>query len=103
YRRLLGRAAGARSDPLSVSERAGAARRRAAAGLMHPFDSHRVVTTAVNVPGPFAAARLRGLGAHVTKVEPPGGDPLAISAPDWYRELAGEDVVSLDLKSADGR
>jgi crotonobetainyl-CoA:carnitine CoA-transferase CaiB-like acyl-CoA transferase len=58
-----------------------------------------VVTTALNIPGPVAAARLRELGATVTKVEPPGGDPLALAAPDWYRELAaGQEVVRLDLK-----
>jgi crotonobetainyl-CoA:carnitine CoA-transferase CaiB-like acyl-CoA transferase len=63
----------------------------------------RVVTLAINVPGPVAAARLRELGARVTKVEPPDGDPLALAAPEWYRELAGGDVVRLDLKASDGR
>jgi alpha-methylacyl-CoA racemase len=58
----------------------------------------RVVSLAINVPGPVAAGRLRELGAHVTKVEPPEGDPLAQSAPEWYRELAGADIVHLDLK-----
>jgi crotonobetainyl-CoA:carnitine CoA-transferase CaiB-like acyl-CoA transferase len=70
---------------------------------MLPLAGYRVVTTAVNVPGPFAAARLRGLGAEVAKIEPPGGDPLATMAPEWYRELAGEDVLSLDLKTDEGR
>jgi alpha-methylacyl-CoA racemase len=60
----------------------------------------RVVTLAINVPGPVATARLRNLGAAVTKVEPPDGDPLEQSAPEWYRELAGDNVVRLDLKSA---
>ena len=36
---------------------------------------------AVNLPGPAAAARLRALGARVTKVEPASGDPLALAAP----------------------
>jgi alpha-methylacyl-CoA racemase len=63
----------------------------------------RVVSTAVNVPGPVAAAALRDKGAHVVKVEPPAGDPLAAAAPAWYAELcAGVDVRRLDLKSADG-
>ena len=62
----------------------------------------RVVSLALNVPGPVAAARLRELGAQVTKVEPPDGDPLEASAPEWYRELAGDDVIRLDLKG-DGR
>jgi crotonobetainyl-CoA:carnitine CoA-transferase CaiB-like acyl-CoA transferase len=60
----------------------------------------RVVTTAVNIPGPVAAARLRGLGAAVTKVEPPSGDPLLLAAPEWYgRLVAGMEVVQLDLKA----
>jgi crotonobetainyl-CoA:carnitine CoA-transferase CaiB-like acyl-CoA transferase len=60
----------------------------------------RVVTTAVNIPGPVAAARLRDLGAAVTKVEPPSGDPLELAAPEWYARLvAGMVVVRLDLKT----
>ena len=58
-----------------------------------------VVTTAVNIPGPVAAARLSELGFVVTKVEPPAGDPLALAAPEWYRQLVdGQEVVRLDLK-----
>jgi crotonobetainyl-CoA:carnitine CoA-transferase CaiB-like acyl-CoA transferase len=64
-----------------------------------PLQGVRVVSTAVNVPGPAAAARLAGLGAEVVKVEPPGGDPLEAASPRWYAELsAGQQVVRLDLK-----
>lgn len=66
---------------------------------MLPLEGRRVVSLAINLPGPVAAARLRELGAHVTKVEPPDGDPLEASAPAWYRELAGDAVFRLDLKS----
>jgi crotonobetainyl-CoA:carnitine CoA-transferase CaiB-like acyl-CoA transferase len=63
-----------------------------------------VVTLAPNIPGPVAAARLRALGAQVTKIEPPAGDPLAKQAPPWYAALhAGLDIETLDLKSAPGR
>jgi crotonobetainyl-CoA:carnitine CoA-transferase CaiB-like acyl-CoA transferase len=59
----------------------------------------RVLTLAVNVPGPAAAARLRQLGATVVKVEPPTGDPLAQFCPAWYKALAvGQEVVRLNLK-----
>lgn len=65
--------------------------------LLHGF---RVVTTAANVPGPAAAARLLTLGATVVKVEPPSGDLLAAFARAWYCKLnAGQRVVTLDLKS----
>jgi alpha-methylacyl-CoA racemase len=62
----------------------------------------RVLTLAVNLPGPLAAAQLRRLGATVLKVEPPGGDPLARARPEWYERLReGQQVVALDLKAAD--
>lgn len=64
----------------------------------------RVVSTAVNIPGPVAAAMLRDRGASVVKIEPPHGDPLAAAAPEWYAALcAGIDVERLDLKSAQGQ
>lgn len=62
------------------------------------------VSLAVNLPGPLAAARLLSMGASVTKVEPPSGDPLRAAAPSWYDDLvAGQEVVTLDLKDAAGR
>ncbi len=64
----------------------------------------RLLTTALNIPGPVAAARLRQLGAVVTKLEPPAGDPLAQACPGWYRALTqGQEIIRMDLKSAHGR
>lgn len=66
---------------------------------MHPLDGVRVVSLAPNLPGPLAAARLAGMGATVTKVEAPAGDPLQHVAPGWYAELVqGQRVLTLDLK-----
>ena len=63
-----------------------------------------VVTTALNLPGPAACARLRGLGAAVAKVEPPTGDPFERYQPGWYRRLHdGIAVQRLDLKQPGGR
>jgi len=63
------------------------------------LDDVRVVTIALNLPGPAACSRLRDLGATVVKVEPPGGDPLESYAPRWYRELHQDVAVHrLDLK-----
>jgi crotonobetainyl-CoA:carnitine CoA-transferase CaiB-like acyl-CoA transferase len=71
---------------------------------MMPLVGMRVVSLAVYVPGPIAAARLRAMGAEVTKVEPPGGDPLQQIAPGWYAELVdSQTVVRLDLKDLAGR
>ena len=66
---------------------------------MRPLEDVRAVSLAVNVHGPTTAARLVALGASMTKVEPPAGDPLAGAHPAWYDELrAGQQVVTLDLK-----
>lgn len=66
---------------------------------MTPLTGVRLITLAVNLPGPVAAARFQELGAEVTKVEPPGGDPLAQVCPSLYRELAvGQRILTLDLK-----
>lgn len=71
---------------------------------MLPLQTIRVVTIALNTPGPVAAARLTQFGAAVTKVEPPGGDPLTLAAPAWYEALhAGQHVLKLDLKTAEGQ
>lgn len=44
------------------------------------------------------------MGASVTKVEPPDGDPLSYSDPEWYEELAaGQEVVRLNLKDSEDR
>jgi crotonobetainyl-CoA:carnitine CoA-transferase CaiB-like acyl-CoA transferase len=70
---------------------------------MLPLHDIRVVTMALNAPGPVAAAKLRAAGAAVTKVEPPSGDPLEGYCTGWYREMhEGIVVERLDLKSADG-
>lgn len=59
-----------------------------------------VVSTGLNLPGPVACARLRELGASITKVEPPEGDPLERYSPGWYGRLnQGVEVRRLDLKS----
>jgi alpha-methylacyl-CoA racemase len=71
---------------------------------MQTLGGIRIVTTAVNVPGPVAVAMLREKGAAVVKVEPPDGDPLSRWAPVWYSELcAGVEVLRLDLKSPQGQ
>jgi len=72
--------------------------------MMQPLKGTKLVTLALNVPGPVAAARLVQFGAECVKVEPPAGDPLKISAHDWYNTLAqGQTVVVLDLKTKTGR
>lgn len=63
-----------------------------------------VVNLALNLPGPAAARRLRQYGASVIKVEPPAGDPMRHYHAGWYAKmLAGQEVVTIDLKSPGGR
>lgn len=69
-----------------------------------PLAGVTVVSLAVNLPGPVAAARLASMGATVVKVEPPTGDPLRSVVPSWYDELAiGQEVICLDLKDVADR
>jgi alpha-methylacyl-CoA racemase len=64
----------------------------------------KIVSLALNVPGPVAAERLTQMGAAVTKIEPPAGDGLSTFAPAWYQSLCkGQTVKQLDLKTTDGR
>lgn len=69
-----------------------------------------VVESCRRVQGPLAGHLLRLLGAQVTRIEPPGGDPLRgvppMAGDCSARFLAlnrGKQVVELDLKSAPGR
>lgn len=64
----------------------------------------RVVSIALNLPGPACARRLADFGAAVIKVEPPdalGGDPMRQYAHSYYNELhQGIEIRALNLKSA---
>ena len=54
-------------------------------------------------PGPYAAQLLAEMGAKVTKVEPPGGDPMR-AFPELFDSLNAEKtLVELDLKQDSDR
>ena len=69
----------------------------------------RVLTLALNLPGPAAVMRLRGMGARCTKLEPlaPGGgsgDPMSHYKPLAYETMhQGLKVVRADLKTPAGQ
>lgn len=64
----------------------------------------RVVSLAINLPGPAAARRLLNLGADVTKVEPPNGDQMEFLSAPYYEELKeGQRVVRINVKEQSGR
>ncbi len=69
-----------------------------------PLTGIRVVSIAINLPGPAAVARLAGLGAEVVTVLPPSGDPMESFAKGYYEELhVGQEIRRVDLKSPEGR
>ena len=69
-----------------------------------PLTGTRVLSLALNLPGPAALMRLRKLGARCTKLEPPTGDPMQSYRPEAYVALhTGVRVVQADLKSETGR
>ena len=69
-----------------------------------PLRGTRVVSLALNLPGPAALMRLAQLGARCTKVNPPAGDPMQHYTPDGYAPLHTDvKEVTLDLKDAKGQ
>jgi len=80
---------------------------------LKPLRGVRVLSLALNLPGPAAFMRLKALGATCLKVEPPGpkgapagtsGDPMGQYNPTAYATLhAGIKVMTADLKSDKGQ
>ena len=77
---------------------------------LQPLRGVRVVTLALNLPGPAAVMRLRALGARCTKLEPlaPAGqttaDPMGLYKPAAYAAMhEGVRVVCADLKHPKGQ
>ena len=64
----------------------------------------RVLSLALNLPGPAALMRCRRMGAHCVKLEPPGGDPMAhYNQPAYAQMHEGVQVVVADLKTDAGQ
>ncbi len=60
----------------------------------------RIVSLALNLPGPAALMRLKALGASCTKIESPAGDPMQqYSKPAYAQMHAGIKTITLDLKT----
>jgi crotonobetainyl-CoA:carnitine CoA-transferase CaiB-like acyl-CoA transferase len=71
---------------------------------MKILEGIKVVSLAANLPGPAAAQKLCRMGAEVVKVEALSGDPMELYHAGWYQDmLAGQTLVTLDLKSDQGR
>ena len=64
----------------------------------------RIVSLALNLPGPAALMRCRRMGATCVKLEPPAGDPMGKYNPKAYAQLhEGVTVMEADLKTEPGQ
>jgi alpha-methylacyl-CoA racemase len=81
--------------------------------VLKPLRGVRVLSLALNLPGPAALMRLKAMGATCVKAEPPGpkgapmgtsGDPMGQYNRAAYATLhEGIKVVTMDLKSDQGQ
>jgi alpha-methylacyl-CoA racemase len=71
--------------------------------LPRPLKGIRVLSLALNLPGPAALMRLVQMGAKCVKVEPPSGDPMKLYSAAAYAQLhEGVKVINCDAKSEKG-
>jgi crotonobetainyl-CoA:carnitine CoA-transferase CaiB-like acyl-CoA transferase len=81
----------------------------ASAKPLKPLRGVRILSLALNLPGPAALMRLKALGATCTKAEPPGkgggsGDPMGQYNPPAYATLhEGIRLKRIDLKAENGQ
>jgi crotonobetainyl-CoA:carnitine CoA-transferase CaiB-like acyl-CoA transferase len=69
-----------------------------------PLKGVRVLSLALNLPGPAALMRLVQMGAACLKLEPPGGDPMAQYSARAYDKLhEGIQTRTADLKTDAGQ
>ena len=64
----------------------------------------RLLSLALNLPGPAALMRCQQMGARCVKLEPPSGDPMQHYSPTAYAQLQSRvKVISADLKTEAGQ
>ncbi|MEZ7816197.1 MAG: CaiB/BaiF CoA-transferase family protein [Burkholderiaceae bacterium] len=69
-----------------------------------PLRGVRIVSLALNLPGPACLMQLKAMGASCIKIEPPGGDPMWHYKPQAYAHMhAGIKQHSVDLKTNAGQ
>jgi len=70
------------------------------------LDAVRVLDLSRLLPGAYCTQLLQAQGAHVTKIEPPKGDPIRrLPGGEAYFDALhrGKQLLTLDLRSEDGR
>jgi alpha-methylacyl-CoA racemase len=69
-----------------------------------PLQGVRILSLALNLPGPATLMRCRQMGASCIKLEPPAGDPMGLYNPQAYAALhEGVRVSTADLKTGAGQ
>lgn len=64
----------------------------------------RILSLALNLPGPAALMRCRQMGARCLKLEPPSGDPMSHYNPLAYTQMhEGVKLLKADLKTEAGQ
>ena len=64
----------------------------------------RLLSLALNLPGPAALMRCQQMGARCVKLEPPSGDPMQRYSPVAYAQLqSGIKVITVNLKTEAGQ
>jgi alpha-methylacyl-CoA racemase len=64
----------------------------------------RILSLALNLPGPAALMRCQRMGATCVKLEPPSGDPMGLYNKAAYAQLhEGVKVIGADLKTEAGQ
>lgn len=71
---------------------------------MKPLASLKVLDLSQLLPGPFMTAWLDDMGADVTRIEPPQGDPTRVMFPEMFKLLArSKSELRLNLKDTADR
>ena len=70
----------------------------------YPLKGVRILSLALNLPGPAALMRCQQMGARCVKLEPPGGDPMQDYCKSAYTALHTDiRIVTADLKTELGQ
>ncbi len=68
------------------------------------LEGTRILSLALNLPGPAALMRCRRMGATCVKLEPPSGDPMGHYNQPAYAQLhEGVKVLAADIRTEPGR
>ena len=71
---------------------------------LRPLKGIRILSLALNLPGPAALMRCSQMGAKCVKLEPKSGDPMSSYSPGAYTALhQGVRITAADLKTAQGQ